>query len=87
MAKLNNTMRKLQRAIITKRLIIKIGTSQFYSEEQKRIITVYILSTPYMTQNRHGDWKIRDLEILRSASQLEITMCLKYIWEAVREWR
>lgn len=87
MAKLNNTMRKLQRAIITKRLIIKIGTSQFYSEEQKRIITVYILSTPYMTQNRNGDWKIRDLEILRSASQLEITMCLKDIWEAVREWR
>ena len=54
MAKLNNTMRKLQRAIITKRLIIKIGTSQFYSEEQKRIITVYILWRYY---GAHRSWK------------------------------
>lgn len=81
---LNSIMRKLQRAILQKNLVIKIGTTQFYSAEQKRMITMYILSTRITYQNTHGDWKERDYEILRSASQIEIVNCLNDIWQAVK---
>ena len=36
----NAVMKKLQRAILSTGLVIKISTSQFYSEEQDRFFTV-----------------------------------------------
>lgn len=83
--RLNQIMRKLQRAILQTGLPIKIGTSQFYSAEQKRFITMYILSTNVFQKNRHDEWKKSNYEIIRTASQIEIVECLKDIWEAVRE--
>ena len=82
---LNSIMRKLQRAILQKGLVIKIGSTQFYSKEQKRMITIHILSTRVTYRNTHGEWKERDYEILRSASQIEVVNCLNDIWQAVRE--
>ena len=82
---LNIIMRKLQRAILQKGLVIKIGSTQFYSEEQNRMITIHILSTRVTYRNTHGEWKERDYEIVRSASQKEIVNCLNDIWQAVRE--
>ena len=43
MANLKAVTRKLQKAILSTGLIIKIGTSQFYSHEQERLITVTII--------------------------------------------
>lgn len=83
--KLNQIMRKLQKAILQKGLAIKIGTSQFHSKEQNRMITMYILSTNVFCQNRNGEWKEKNYEIIRTASQIDIVECLKDIWEAVRE--
>lgn len=85
MAKLNGIARKLQKAILQKCLVIRMGTSQFYSVEQKRLITVYILSTRIMERRKNGEWKDTDLEILRTASLLEIVNCLNDIWKAVKE--
>ena len=82
---LNIIIRKLQRAILQKGLVIKIGSTQFYSSEQNRMITIHILSTRITYRNTHGEWKERDYEILRSASQIEIVNCLNDIWKAVRE--
>lgn len=82
---LNMVMRKLQRAILQKGLVIKIGSTQFYSKEQNRMITIHILSTRVTYRNTHGEWKEKDYEILRSASQIEIVNCLNDIWQAVRE--
>ena len=84
MAKLNGIARKLQKAILQKGLVIRMGTSQFYSVEQKRLITVYILSTRIMERRKNGGWKDTDLEILRTASLLEIANCLNDIWKAVK---
>ncbi len=81
---LNNIMRKLQRAILQKGLVIKIGSTQFYSAEQNRMITINILSTRITYRNTHGEWKERDYEILRSASQVEIVNCLNDIWRSVK---
>lgn len=82
---LNSIMRKLQRAILQKNLVIKIGTTQFYSAEQNRMIIIHILSTRITYRNTHGEWKERDHEILRSASRIEVVNCLNDIWQAVRE--
>lgn len=82
---LNAIMRKLQRAILQKGLVVKIGSTQFYSAEQNRMITIYILSTRVTYRNTHGEWKEKDYEILRSASQIEIVNCLNDIWQAVKE--
>ena len=82
---LNSIIRKLQRAILQKGLVIKIGTSQFYSPEQKRMITMHSLSTRIIYRNTHGEWKERDYEILRPASMVEVANCLNDIWQAVTE--
>lgn len=81
---LNSIIRKLQRAILQKGLVIKIGTSQFYSPEQKRMITMHSLSTRITYRNTYGEWKERDYEILRTASVVEVANCLNDIWQAVK---
>ena len=83
---LNTTMKKLQRAILSTGLIIKISTSQFHSPEQERMITVWILSTPTLQNGRNG-WRMRDYEILRSASAVEMVKCLADVWDEVKEWK
>lgn len=87
MAKLNALMKKLQRAILTKGLVVKINTSQFYSADQNRLITMNILSTPVMERNRDGEWRIKDYEILRTASMVDAVKCLQAIWEDIRDWK
>ena len=49
------------------------------SAEQNRLINIYILSTPILGRDRHGEWKEKDLELIRTTSQLEIVNCLKDI--------
>lgn len=85
MANLNSIAKKLQKAILQKGLVIKMGTSQFYSVEQNRLITMHILSTRVLKRKKNGEWKYYDYEILRTASQIEIVNCLNDIWKAVKE--
>ena len=68
---LNTTMKKLQRAILSTDLVIKIRTSQFYSPEQGRMITMWILSTPTLQNGRNGCRKRVHIIWLR----LKITVC------------
>ena len=81
---LNLTLKKLQRAILSTGLVVKIGTSQFYSPEQERMITMWILSTPTLQETRNG-WRMRDYEILRTASAVEAVKCLADVWGQIRE--
>lgn len=83
---LNLTLKKLQRAILSTGLVVKIGTSQFYSPEQERMITMWILSTPTLQETRNG-WRTRDYEILRSASAVEVVKCLADVWEQTKGWK
>lgn len=85
MTNLNSIAKKLQKAILQKGLVIKMGTSQFYSVEQNRLITMHILSTRVLEQKKNGEWKYYDYEIIRTASQIEIVNCLNDIWRAVKE--
>ena len=83
---LNSIMRKLQRAILQRGLVIKIGSTQFYSAEQGRMITMWILSTPTLQNGRNG-WRMRDYEILKTASAVEAVKCLAEICEEGKTWK
>lgn len=85
MPNLNGIAKKLQRAILSTGLIIKIGSSQFYSADQNRMITMWTVSTPTLERTRNG-WTVRDMEIIRTASQVDVVMTLKEIWEQTKGW-
>ena len=67
----NAVMKKLQRAILSTGLVIKISTSQFYSEEQDRMITMWILTTPTLQNGRNG-WRMRDYVAPFAGAWIEI---------------
>lgn len=86
MPNLSAIVKKLQRAILSTGLVIKIGSSQFYGADQGRMITMWSLSTPVMEYGK-DKWKMRDLEILRTASQADVVLTLKEIWEQSQGWK
>ena len=71
MADMSKLMYKLQTALKQKGYIIYINTQQFYSEEQDRLIKVYIL--------KHG----KD-ELLKTASQIKVVKELNELWQEVK---
>lgn len=83
---LKGKMKKLQTAIVRTGIIIKINTNQFYSNEQKRMITSYRISTPvYCRSGESKKWKMEDYEILKTCSMPEVVCCLMDIYKAVKE--
>lgn len=84
MANFKIIIKKLQKAILSTGFVVKIGTSQFYSHEQERLITITVISTPVFQKTKKG-WKDCDYEILRTASQYDVVVCLKELWEAVKK--
>ena len=72
MADLSNTLYKLQLALKQKGIIVLINTSQFYSEEQDRIIKKYIIK-----QNKK--------EIIKTSSIVKAIKALNNIWQEVKE--
>ena len=83
MANFKGIMRKLQQAILRTGLVIKINSYQFYSEEQKRLISKYRIITPVFRQNKNGEWKDIDYEVLSTCSLVEVVECLNDIYKAV----
>lgn len=84
MANLKGKVKKLQTAIVKRGLIIKINQNQFYSEEQKRMITIYRIITPvYAFNENKQEWKTKDYEILKTASITDVIFCLIDIYKAV----
>ena len=72
MADLSNTLNKLQLALKQKGIIVLINTSQFYSEEQDRIIKMYTI-----TQNKK--------EIIKTSSIVKAVKALNNLWQEVKE--
>ena len=72
MADLSNTLYKLQLALKQKGIIVLINTSQFYSEEQDRIIKMYII-------------KQNNKEIIKTSSIVKAVKSLNNLWQEVKE--
>ena len=85
MANIRGLMKKLQKAILHCGFIVKINTYQFYSDEQKRMINIFAVSTPVCKRNRYEEWVTKDYEIMRSSSGMDVLNCLNEIYKAVKE--
>lgn len=85
MAKLRGLIKKLQTAILHTGLVVKVNTYQFYSQEQKRMISKYQIMTPAYQPTRSGEWKDRDYEILSTCSMVEVVECLNEVYKAVKK--
>lgn len=84
MANLKGKVKKLQTAIVQRGLIVKINHNQFYSEDQKRMITIYRIITPVCTFKKNKqEWKTEDYEILKTASMPDVIFCLLEIYKEV----
>lgn len=81
MARLNQTMRKLQTAIVNVGQVVKINTHQFYSEEQGRMITSYSVVVPMWSEFRE---KMVDHELLKTCSTVEVVKFLADMLEGLR---
>lgn len=87
MANLRGLTKKLQTAILQTGLVVKINTYQFYSQEQKRMISKYQITTPVSRQNSVGEWKHTDYEILSTCSVIEVVECLNEVYQKMKGWK
>lgn len=81
MARLNQTMRKLQSAVINAGQVVKLNTHQFYSEEKNMMITTYSVITPKWSPVRQ---KMVDHEMLKTCSTVEVVKFLANMLEGLR---
>lgn len=79
----NQTTKKLQRALLTKGIIYKINTYQFYSEEQRRFITGYRITEKQAYKKKNGEMSVKDVELLNTCSQVEVLQWFAEEWRKV----
>lgn len=71
---------KLQTALNTKGQNILYNTTQFYSAEQNRPITVYHIKKAVYDEEQQ---KMVNLELFKSCSQMQVVLFLKDLWEKI----
>ena len=71
---------KLQRALNTKGMKILYSTSQFYSEEQDRPVTLYVIKRAVYDEQRGRN---NNVELFKSTSQIQIVLFLRDLWYEV----
>lgn len=81
MARLNQTMRKLQTALLQLGKRVKINTRQFYSEDQDRMVTMYLVVLPEWSKEK---LKMVDRELLKTCSTVEVVKFLAEMLEGLR---
>lgn len=79
------TTKKLQKALLTKGIIYKINTYQFYSEEQRRFITGYSVTEKQAYEKKNGEMSVKDVELLNTCSQVEVLQWFVEEWRKVSE--
>ena len=83
MASLNKIMKKLQAALNSEKYDkrVKINTRQFFSEEQRRVITMYAVVMPVFSERKN---RMVDREMLSTASAAEVVKYLAELLEVER---
>lgn len=80
---IKQTTTKLQKALIQRGYIYKIGTYQFYSEQQNRLITGYRITQKQPYQKKNGEMSQKDVELLDTCSQVEVLRWFVEKWREV----
>ena len=89
MANSNSVMiHKLQSAINGKGYKILYSTSQFYSEQQDRPVTQYIIKQVVEDKELTGTNNKRRsyIELFKSCSQIQIVLFLRDFWYEINGW-
>lgn len=74
---------RLQTAINQKGYKILYSTSQFYSTQQDRPVTVYQLKRAIFDEETH---KHTSVELFKSTSQIQILLFLRDMWFEINGW-
>lgn len=83
MAAQSKIIKKLQHALNDKGLKILYSTTQFYSEDQQRPVTCYIIKQAVWDEKKHRNLNI---ELFKSYSQIQIVLFLRDMWYEVNGW-
>lgn len=83
MASNSTTIRKLQTAINSKGGQVLYNSSQFYSVQQHRPVTVY-----HVKQAVYNEYtgKNANVELFKSTSQIQILLFLRDMWYELNGW-
>lgn len=82
---IKQTTTKSQKALIQHGYIYKIGTYQFYSEQQNRLITGYRITQKQPYRKKNGEMSQKDVELLNTCSQVEVLRWFVEKWRDVNE--
>ena len=83
MASNTTSIHKLQTAINAKGYKILYSTSQFYSHQQDRPVTVYQLKQAVYDEETK---RTHSVELFKSTSQLQILLYLRDMWYEINGW-
>lgn len=83
MASNSTNIHRLQRAINNKGGTILYNTTQFYSFEQDRPITVYIVRQAFFDEQKQ---KTKYEELFSSTSQIQVLLFLRDYWFQMNGW-
>ena len=81
MANHRRTVKKLQTALALSGRVVRMNTRQFYSAEQKRMIDSYSLIEKRPYKKRDGTTGMKDEEIYRSCSIIDIVKFLAGLYK------
>ena len=85
MANLKGKIKKLQTALVKSGIRVKVNQLQFYSQDQNRMITQYHICTQQEKYNQKKEkYEVKDVEILKTCSCVEVIKCLLDLYEQVR---
>jgi hypothetical protein len=74
---------KLQQALNMKGQKLLYSTSQFYSEQQNRPVTMYHIKQAIFDEETG---KNRNIELFKSVSQIQVVLFLRDMWHEVNGW-
>lgn len=74
---------KLQQAINLNGGRILYSTSQFYSGEQDRPVTMYVIKQGVLDETTN---KIKSVELFKTTSQIQVVLFLRDFWFTMNGW-
>ena len=77
-------IKKLQRAINGRGAQILYNTTQFYSHDQDRPITLYVIKKAVWDEQKKRNINI---ELFKSTSQIQIILFLRDMWYELNGWK
>ena len=79
---IGSAVKQLQKALLIKGMQIKINTQQIYIEEDKKMVTLYVVTTPKPRRNKEGELYMKDESIYETYSKAQL---IKFLYRIYKE--